>query len=244
MKFRSAIIAAVAGCLSIAHAQALRANGNGQGGGLNMSALQTLEGTVTEVNIAYGVEYPSVVINKQQVKVAPAWFLLDQDFEIKTGDSLRIKAAPSAIRNDGFLYAVEIAKGTATIALRDSSGIPLWAGRGRGDQSLPFGVGQHVGCVDAASIATVTGTIDKVNAGVGIQQPTLVLKLSDGKLLTVKIGPEHILLEADFALAAGDKLTVTYALATCSDEYIALELMDAAGNKLVLRNADGRPAWT
>jgi hypothetical protein len=149
------------------------------------------------------------------------------------------------VRNDGFLYAVVITKGTSTIALRDSSGIPLWAGRGRGrgDQSRPFGVGQHVGCVDAASIATVTGAVDKVNAGVGIQQPNVVLRVSDGKLLTVKLGPEHILLEADFALVVGDKLTVTYALATCSNEIVALELMDAAGNKLVLRNADGTPAW-
>lgn len=248
MKIRHAMIAAAAACLSIANAQGPRANGpahRGQagGGGLNMSAVQSIEGAVTEVNIAYGVEYPSIVVNKQQVKVAPAWFLLDQDFEIKNGDSLRIVAAPSAVRNDGFLYAVEITKAATTVVMRDSSGIPLWSGRGRAARGGPSGLGQHAGCIDAASIETVTGTIDKVNAGLGIQQPSLVLKTADGKLLTVRIGPEHILLEADFPLAAGDELTITYALATCSDEYVALELMNAAGDKLVLRNSDGTPAW-
>jgi hypothetical protein len=208
-----------------------------------MSAKQTVEGVVTQVNIAYGVEYPSIVVKRQQVKVAPAWFLLDQDFEIKTGDSVRIEAAPSAVRNDGFLYAIAINKGASSVVLRDGKGLPLWAGRGRGMQNRPFGAGQHAGCIDAASVTTVTETIDKVNAGVGIQQSTLVLKLADGKLLTVKIGPERILLDADFDLAAGDKLTVTYALAMCTDEYVALELMHAAGEKLVLRHADGTLAW-
>jgi hypothetical protein len=246
MKIRTAIIATVAAGLSLAYAQGPRAGGagqRGQGGGLNMSAIQTIEGVVTQVNIAYGVEYPSIVVNKQQVKVAPAWFLLNHDFEIKTGDSLRIKAAPSAVRNDGFFYAVEITKGTATIALRDDFGVPLWSGRGRGAQTRPFGTGQHGGCIDAASVATVTGTLEKANAGVGVQQPTLVLRLTDGTLLTVKIGPERILLDAGFELSAGDKLTVTYALASCTDEYVALELVNAAGETLVLRTADGTPAW-
>jgi len=246
MKIRTAVVAALAASLSIAYAQGPRGGASGQraqGGGINMPGIQTVDGVVTQVNIVYGVEYPSIVVNRQQVKVAPAWFLLDQDFEIKTGDSVRIKAAPSAVRDDGFLYAIEITKGASTVVLRDSNGVPLWAGRGRGAQSRPFGAGQHAGCIDAASVATVTGTVDKVNAGVGVQQPTLVLKSADGKLLTIKIGPERILLDADFELTTGEKLTVTYALATCTDEYVALELMNAAGEKLVLRNADGTPAW-
>ena len=71
--------------------------------------------------------------------------------------------------------------------------------------------------------------------------PTLVLKTADGKLLTVKIGPERLLDAVDFEIKAGETLTVRYGV-TCTNETVALELVNAAVT-LVLRNEDGTPAW-
>jgi hypothetical protein len=82
-----------------------------------------------------------------------------------------------------------------------------------------------------------------VNAALGVQFPVLVLKADDGNLLTIKIGPERAILASDFELNPGDKLTVKYGLATCGDELVTLELTDAKGNTLTLRNDDGTPAW-
>ena len=54
-----------------------------QGGGagtsqLDMSKLQTVTGAITAVNIGYGMQFPSITLNKVQIKIAPAWYLLDK----------------------------------------------------------------------------------------------------------------------------------------------------------------------
>ncbi len=225
-----------------------RRQGAGSGAGvnanLNLAKLQTIEGTVTAVNLAYGTEYPSITINQALIKVAPVWFLLDHDFEIKTGDKLKVTAAPSVLPSDSCLYALtltNLAKNTL-LMLRDPNGIPQWHG-GRGPQGNSGAVRLGGGCLDPATITTVAGVVEKVTAGPGLEQPTLVLKTGDGKLITVKIGPGWILLANDFELKAGEKVTVKYGVAACSGENMALELINAAGVKVVLRNDDGTPAW-
>jgi hypothetical protein len=218
-----------------------------QHSGLNMAAVQVIQGTVTDVDVALGVQYPTIVVNKVQIRLAPAWYLLDNDIEIKTGDSLKITVAPSANAADTFLYAIDVTKGTAFLKLRDSQAFPLWTGgpgmgnrQGNGSGN---GTGECQGCLDAASITSASGTVEKVTAGVGVQFPSVVLKTADAKLLTIKIGPERVLLAADFEIVAGQKLTVKYAVSICKDELVALELTDSNGRTVVLRAADGAPAW-
>lgn len=98
-------------------------------------------------------------------------------------------------------------------------------------------------CLNASSVATVTGTVDKITAGAGIQFPSLVLAVADGKLLTLRVGPERVLLAADFEITAGQKLTVTYAASSCKEELVVLTITDSTGRKIVLRNPDGSRAW-
>jgi hypothetical protein len=218
-------------------------NGPGTKAGLNMAKQQVVEGTISTVQIAYGAQYPSIVVNKTQIKVAPVWYLLENDFELSVGESVKVLVAPSNTANDPYLYAIEIAKSPSgeKIMLRNGAGVPLWiavARRGGSPQAPRTGGG----CVDPASIKTVSGTIESVTGGVGIQHPTLALKV-DNALLTLELGPERMLLDADLELRPGATLRVKYALATCTDEYVALQLTDAAGNTLLLRHDDGTPAW-
>ena len=216
------------------------------GSGLDMTKVQTIEGAVTAVNVAYGAQYPSIQIGSTTVKIAPVWFLLENDFEVKVGDKLSVQAAPSLQARDPYLSAIKLANGSANLTLRDANGIPLWMQPGAGQQQGPGqGPGQGTGtctaCGGLSSIATASGTVDQVSAGVGIQMPAVVLKTAD-KVVTVKIGPERLLDAADFEIKAGDSLTVKYAV-TCTSETVGLELTNAAGVKLVLRNEDGSPAW-
>ena len=209
---------------------------------IDMSKQKTVEGTVTAVNISYGAQYPAITIGQTPVKVAPVWFMLEKDFEIAVGEKLSVTAAPSTLASDPYLHAIEITKASgAKLALRDASGFPLWLARGGSGQgtanTAPGG-----GCIDPASIASVAGTVESVNAGLGIQQPALVIKTTDGKLVSVKIGPERLLLDNDFELNKGDAISAKIALATCSNEYVALAITTAKG-VLVLRNDDGTPAW-
>lgn len=248
LKFWNSLFSIVLAAGSVI-AQGPKGPGNGPGSGpgsntgLDMSKQQAVEGTISSVQIAFGVQYPSIVVNKTQIKVAPVWYLLENDFELAAGEAVKVAAAPSNTATDAYLYAVEITKTAsgARITLRNEAGVPVWLGAARrgGNPQAPRTGG---GCVDAASIKTVTGTIDQVTSGAGIQHPTLVLKTGDG-LLTFELGPERVLLDNDLELKAGATLTVKYGLASCTDEFVALQLTDASGNTVVLRHDDGSPAW-
>lgn len=207
---------------------------------LNMAAVETISGTITGVQIGYAMQYPSIVVNQKTIKVAPVWFLLENDLELKEGMAVKVTAAPGNPPNEAYLHAIEITAVAAgkTLRLRDAAGVPLWTG-GAGN-AAPASMG--TGCVDPASIRTVSGTIEAVNAGYGMQQPAMTLK-TDAGILTLKLGPEKVLLASDFELKAGAALTVKYGVATCSEENLALVLTNAAGKSLKLRNDDGTPAW-
>ena len=236
------VLVAAAALAQGPHGPGVPGNGSGPGtaprinAGLNMAAQTTIEGALSSVQIAYGTQYPSIVVNKTQIKVAPVWFLLENDFELSAGERVSISAAPSNNAGDTYFYAIRITKDAASITLRNELGVPLWSGQaeGRGgDHQGPSSCGT---CIDLASTQTATGVIDRVNAGAGIQQPTLVLKLADNTLLTVKLGSERLILASDFELNSGAELTVKYALATCTGELVALQLTDANGKTLTLRN--------
>lgn len=227
-------------------------HGYGRGAGtasaspLDMAKVQTVSGSVTAVNIGYGMQYPSIAIGKVQIKIAPVWYLLENDFEIKTGDVLNVQAAPSTSSTDPYLYAISIANTAASqqIVLRDSLGRPLWtASQGGGPAGNgPAGYGQG-SCPVSSITATASGTVEQIASGVGIQMPTLTLKLASGTLLTFRLGPERILLASDFELKAGDQVTVTYATSIATGELIALSITNAAGQTIVLRDEAGRPGW-
>lgn len=210
--------------------------------GLNLGRARTIEGTITSVQIGFGAQYPSIVVDRTPIKVAPIWFLLDNDFELAVGDAVSVKAAGGLRQGDGYFYAIEITKTSsgATIRLRSDTGTPLWMGP---EADRPKGVRTGGYCIDAGSVRSASGIIESVNAGVGVQFPTLTLKLEDGALLTVKLGPERLLLANDFELNPGSSLTVEYALATCTDSFVALKLSNPEGRTLVLRNPNGTPAW-
>lgn len=210
---------------------------------LDIANVQVITGEITAINLAYGMEYPTIEVNKTLIKVAPLWFFVQEDFELKTGDEVAVTAAPSCQTDGSYLYAIEIVLTASgdSITLRDAAGVPLWSGGGKGARSGARGGGQGA-CIDPASIQTVSGTVDQVTFGAGIQSPTLVLRTSD-QLLTIKIGPERLLLESDFELKQGDTVTVRYAYAACTDQYVALSLTNAAGVTITLREDDGTPAW-
>jgi hypothetical protein len=243
-------LAAIAGP---AFAQGPR-NGAGAGGmrqgGMNqadlaMTKLQTVSGAVTAVNIGYGMQYPSITVNKLQIKVAPVWYLLEKNFEIRYGDNLTIVAAPSTSASDSYLYAIEMTN-TATkskLVLRDASGLPLWSrqggGPGAGAGSGPMADGD---CTQVLSIANESGVIENIASGLGIQMPSLTLKTAAGKLLVIRLGPERILLEADLELKAGDTISVKYAVTSHEDELVALAITKGSVT-ITLRGDDCRPVW-
>lgn len=233
-----------------------RQSRNGAGTGqpqLDLTQQTVIEGEVSGVNIGFGAQYPSIEVQGTNIKVAPAWFLLENDFELAEKDLVRVVAAPSTSVTDPYLHALSIIKTVSgeEILLRDETGLPLWTGghagrRGPGQgtrQRDPRGNGaQNGGCVDPATIQTATGVIEQVTLTAGIQQPTLSVN-ANGQLISVKIGPARVLLAADFELKAGDPITIRFATATCTGELVALDLTNKDGVTIKLRNDDGSRAW-
>ena len=245
-------LAAIAG-LAVAQGSRHGAGGGGMRQGaldqsnLAMTKLQTVTGAVTAVNIGYDMQYPSITVNRQQIKVAPVWYLLEKDFEIRAGDNLTILAAPSVAASDSYLYAIEITNNPTNlkVVLRDASGVPLWSrqgagpGAGAGTGSGPMAGGD---CTQVLSFGSESGVIEQIASGVGIQMPTLTLKTAAGKLLVIKLGPERILPQADLELKGGDAITVKYAVTSHEDELVALAITKGSVT-ITLRGDDCRPIW-
>jgi len=228
--------------------------------GLNLSATVTLNGTVAAVNVASASQYPTITLNGTVVKVAPVWFLLENDFEIETGHQLVVRAAP-ALLPTGYYYALEVENLTTqkSIQLRDASGRPLWfpgpglemglRGQSPGSSSGAAGAFAwqaraavtYGGCLETNNLVEITGQIVEIDATAGIRQPAIVLDVG-GKLVTVRIGPLRVLFATDLELAPGDVVSVIAAQETCTGNFVALEL--SVGDQTVqLRNPDGSPAW-
>jgi len=219
---------------------------------LDLAAVVTIAGPITTVNVALGVQHPSIVVDGKTIELAPAWWLLEKGLELKEGDKVEVIAAPCLDPDKPWLFAIKVINVTTgtTRSLRDENGVPLWVTRGgKGQMQGPGsrsgqgnGPAECSGCFDPASLATTTGTVESVNAGFGIQMPVLTLKTTGG-LLTLKIGPERILLESGFTIKAGDTLTVKYGQSICTDELIAVSLTNNDGVTVILRDDSGRIVW-
>lgn len=248
IRFKHLLFLSAALAAAVAFAQGPRGpHGNAGaspfGPGLDLARQQTIEGPITSVQIGYAVGYPSIVVNRNTIRLAPVWYLLENDFELAVGDLVRVVAAPAY--RDATLHAIAVEKLKAGVRLvmRDEAGLPLWTRQSPASgAAIQAGARFGGGCLDPAAIATVTGVIESVHAGVGIQHPTLTLRAGD-QLLTFKLGPERVILGAGFELNPGATLTVRYAVAACTGELIALSLTDAEGNTLLLRTDSGQPAW-
>jgi hypothetical protein len=216
--------------------------------GLNLTAVQTLEGPIAKIYIGYGLQFPSILVAGKNVRLAPAWFLLDNDLELTTGEQVRLTVAPANRTPDPYLYALQITRlqVRATLALRNEEGTPLWTRSRRSGQGIPPDPPNPktgAPCIDLETLRTETGLVHKVNAGEGLQFPTLEFVAASGQFLVLHLAPERILLGGDFEMNVGDTMSVKYAPVPCNGEFAALQITDAAGRILVLRNDDGTPAW-
>jgi hypothetical protein len=65
------------------------------------------------------------------VHVGPQWYLRDQDVTFKPGDKIEAKGSRITYDHETVLIAGQLSQDGHVLKLRDSAGIPLWAGRGR-----------------------------------------------------------------------------------------------------------------
>lgn len=97
----------------------------------------TIEGTVAEVQTGSGMmmgvlaQVTTAPEKTMTVFLGPARFLERQKFSVTKGDELKITGAPIERAGREFFLAREVRKGDVTLVLRDTRGMPKWAGHMR-----------------------------------------------------------------------------------------------------------------
>ena len=102
----------------------------------NPATVETLTGTVESVDKITPMKgmhsgiHLTVRTDKETVDVhlGPEWYIERLDTKIQKGDQIEVKGSRVTIAGKPALIAAEVKKGDNVLVLRDSSGIPAWAG--------------------------------------------------------------------------------------------------------------------
>ncbi|MBS1856357.1 MAG: hypothetical protein JST11_13405 [Acidobacteria bacterium] len=218
-------------------------NAPAQAARLNLAAPVVISGTVTDVRIDYGLQYPAILVNGSWIKLAPVWYLVDKGIEISVGDVVKVTAVPCTEPDGISYYAIDITLDGTTYPLRTVDGTPAWnvAATVRFDRAR-YGTSSG-GSVVAGSVTTVTGVIDGLVMNRGIRNPEMTILLGNGTRVVVKLGPERYMEQNDFELKLQERVTARIAVEEKTRAYVALQVTNQVGQTLTFRHDDGSPAW-
>jgi hypothetical protein len=62
------------------------------------------------------------------IHLGPEWYIERLDTKIQKGDKIEVKGSLVTFEGKPAIIAAEVKKGESTLVLRDSAGIPAWAG--------------------------------------------------------------------------------------------------------------------
>lgn len=102
----------------------------------NPATVETVSGTVDAVNkitpmkgmhsgIHLALKTDKGIVD---VHLGPEWYIERLDTKIEKGDAVEVKGSRVTISGKEAIIAAEVKKGDSVLVLRDSNGIPAWAG--------------------------------------------------------------------------------------------------------------------
>ncbi|MBI5074782.1 MAG: DNA-binding protein [Nitrospirae bacterium] len=102
----------------------------------NVSTVESVSGTVVSVEQTKpmkGMYYGMHIIVKTEkesleVHLGPGWYIERLDTRIEKGDKVEVKGSRVTMAGKQVIIAQEVKKGDNTLILRDSAGVPAWAG--------------------------------------------------------------------------------------------------------------------
>jgi hypothetical protein len=123
--------------------------GGGRGGGpgaqgYNPQTVTTVKGQVEDLGsygmqgwrVAPGMQTKGLVLKTDKgsitVHLGPAWYVSQQGFKLKEGDTLEVTGSKVTKDEKTVLLAAEVKKNGQTLKVRDEQGAPLWREQGRG----------------------------------------------------------------------------------------------------------------
>lgn len=102
----------------------------------NPATVETLSGTVEAVDKVtpmkgmYSGVHVMLKTDKETISVhlGPEWYVERLDTKIQKGDKIEVKGSRVTFAGKPAVIAAEVKKGDSTLVLRDSAGVPAWAG--------------------------------------------------------------------------------------------------------------------
>jgi hypothetical protein len=61
-----------------------------------------------------------------RVRLGPAWFVLNQDFELEPGTFVEVVGSRATLSGTEVILAKAVLKGDRELKLRDDAGVPVW----------------------------------------------------------------------------------------------------------------------
>jgi len=124
--------------LSVALASAQGPNGRKNMRMYNPATETTLKGTIEAVTQPTRGQMMGMHLTvkagdeTREVMLGPSNFIASKDFSFAKGDSVEVTGSKVTMGGAEYVIAREVVKDGKTLTLRDNSGTPQWAGRGRG----------------------------------------------------------------------------------------------------------------
>lgn len=131
LKFGSVVVAL---SLAVAMAQQPR---KGQGRNYNPATEKTITGEVQDVQQTQRGRVPGMHLMVKtesetvDVRLGPSTFIENQGFTFAKGDKVEVIGSKVTVQGVEALIAREVTKDGKKLTLRDTTGRPLWAGRGK-----------------------------------------------------------------------------------------------------------------
>jgi hypothetical protein len=102
----------------------------------NPTTVETVSGVVESVNkitptkgMNSGIHL-MLKTDKETIAIhlGPEWYIERQDVKLEKGDKIEVKGSRITFDGKPAIIAAEIKKGDSVLVLRDSAGVPAWAG--------------------------------------------------------------------------------------------------------------------
>lgn len=98
--------------------------------------VETIKGEVVSVDqitphkgMGYGVHLRMKTATETiDVHLGPGWYIEHQDTKIEPKDQIEVKGSRVTFDGKPAVIAAEVQKGNEALLLRDSNGVPMWAG--------------------------------------------------------------------------------------------------------------------
>jgi hypothetical protein len=102
----------------------------------NSATVETISGiveaveNVTPMKGMYSGVHVMLKTDKETVSVhlGPEWYIERQDVKLEKGDKIEVKGSRITFEGKPAIIAAELKKGDSVLILRDSAGVPAWAG--------------------------------------------------------------------------------------------------------------------